>query len=114
MRQEAPAVFPYLQLLEDASGIEPADISMRYVSSSTVQLLRVAASIYLPYLKANDQAVAANEQSFSLEVEGQRYDQTVFKYHAKCYRIIREKFAALDPAARLEVETALGSVELLS
>ena len=114
MRQEAPGTFPYLQLLEDASGIEPVEMSLPSVSAGTIDLLRLAANVYLPYLRANEKAVAANDPSFSFEVGGLRYVQTPFKYHAKCYRVLRDKFAALDSSARLEVEAALGSIELLS
>ncbi|MCA6112677.1 glutathione S-transferase N-terminal domain-containing protein [Bradyrhizobium cenepequi] len=114
MRQEGLGVFPYLQLLEDASGIEPTNMSMAALSAGSVELLRLAAEVYLPYLRANDKAVAANEQSFALEVKGLRYMQAPFKYHAKCYRILREKFAALQQTARSQVEATLGSVELLS
>jgi glutathione S-transferase len=114
MRQEGAGVFPYLQLLEDASGIEPAEMSMPFVGTGAIDLLRFASDVYLPYLRANEKAVVANDPSFSFEVEGARYVQAPFKYHAKCYRILREKFAALEDTARLQVEAALGRVELLS
>jgi glutathione S-transferase len=114
MRQEGTGIFPYLQFLEDASGIEPAEMDLPSASAGTADLLRLAANVYLPYLRANERAVTANDQSFSFEVEGLRYVQAPFKYHARCYRVIREKFAALESSARLEVEAALGSVEFLS
>lgn len=112
MREEGPGVFPYLQLLEDPSGIEPAATGMPSGEGAT--LLRVAADIYLPYLSANDKAVGEGAPSFSFEVEGLRYVQAPFKYHAKCYRVLREKFERLDASARLQVEAALGSITLLS
>jgi glutathione S-transferase len=114
MRQEGPGIFPYLQLLDDASGIEPAEMGMPLVSAGTIDLLRLAADIYLPYLRANERAVTAGDQSFSFKVEGTRYVQAPFKYHAKCYRVVREKFTALEPSARFQVEAALGSAGLLS
>ena len=114
MRQEGAGVFPYLQLLEDASGIEPAVMTMAAVVNGTIDLLRLAVDVYLPYLRANERAVSANDSSFSFEVGGESYVQVPFKYHAKCYRILREKFAALEDSARLQVEAALGSVDLLS
>ena len=72
MRQEGPANLPYLQLLDDASGIEPAEMGMPLVSAGTIDLLRTAADIYLPYLRANERAVTAGDQSFSFKVEGTR------------------------------------------
>jgi glutathione S-transferase len=114
MRQEGLGVLPYLQLLEDPSGVEPARPSISSCGPATVELLRLAADIYLPYLLANENAVVANKSSFSFEVDGHRYAQTPFKYHAKCYRVLREKFAAMPTLARDQVEAALGSAKLLS
>lgn len=114
MRQEAMGAFPYLQLLEDPSGIEPADLSLRDLGAGTADLLRLASDIYLPYLQANERAVAGGETSFSFEVDGHRYTQAPFKYHAKCYRVLRDKFSALDPVSLAQVEAVLGGAELLS
>jgi glutathione S-transferase len=114
MRDEGLGVFPYLQLLEDPSGIEPTALSLRNIGAGTADLLQLASDIYLPYLRANEKAVAAGETSFSFEVEGHRYTQAPFKYHAKCYRVLRDKFSALDPVSRSQVEAALGGAELLS
>ena len=99
MRREGMGVLPYLQLLEDPSGVEPEKLSLPLVGAATIDILRLATDIYLPYLAANEKAVAANEASFSFEVEGARYVQAPFKYHAKCYRVLREKFAALAAAS---------------
>ena len=114
MRRDGLGVLPYLQLLEDPSGIEPAKLSLSSPGPATVELLRLAGDIYLPYLLANEKAVVANESSFSFEFDGRRYVQAPFKYHAKCYRVLREKFAALPIFARDQVETALGSTKLLN
>jgi hypothetical protein len=113
MRGAAPGVFPYLQLLEDSSGIETQELSLLDIGTATADLLRIAVDIYLPYLRANERALAENEPSFAFEVDGLRYAQEPFKYHAKCYRVLREKFSALDPGARSQVEAVLGSTDLL-
>jgi glutathione S-transferase len=114
MRQEGIGVFPYLQLLEDPSGIEPAELNLRDVGAGAAALLRLANDVYLPYLQANERAVAAGEPSFSFDVDGERYVQAPFKYHAKCYRVLRDKFNALDPVSRAQVEAALDGAERLS
>jgi len=113
MRGAAPGVFPYLQLLEDSSGIETQELSLLDIGAATADLLRIVVDIYLPYLRANERALAGNEPSFAFEVDGLRYVQEPFKYHAKCYRVLREKFSALDPGARSQVEAVLGSTEFL-
>ena len=114
MRDEGLGVFPYLQLLEDPSGIDPAEMSLREIGEGAAGLLQLASDIYLPYLRANEKAVAGGETSFSFEVDGHRYVQAPFKYHAKCYRLLRDKFNALDPISRAQVEAALGGADLLS
>lgn len=114
MRQDAMSVFPYLQLLDDPSGVEPAEMSLLNIGAAAGDLLRLAADIYIPYLRANERAVASNEASFSFEVEGLSCAQAPFKYHAKCYRVLRDKFDALDPTARSQVQAVLGCTRPLS
>lgn len=113
MRHAAPGVFAYLQLLEDSSGIEPRELSFLDIGAAAADLLRFAADIYLPYLRANERALAANESTLAFEVGELRYVQQPFKYHAKCYRVLRDKYNALDPRARSQIEVALGDSEPL-
>jgi glutathione S-transferase len=114
MRDAAVGVFPYLQLLEDASGIDPAVISLSGIGEATIDLLRFAAKFYLPYLKANEQALNDRQPSFSIEVDGLRYSQAPFKYHVKCYRALREKYQAIPPGRRAAVDDILGSADALT
>jgi glutathione S-transferase len=45
MRDAAPGIFPYLQLLEDASGIEPSVIVLGDIGKPTLNLLQFAAEV---------------------------------------------------------------------
>jgi glutathione S-transferase len=100
MRERAPGVFPYLQLLEDASGIDetwPTSISL---SPSTEALLRLAGEVYLPFLEANEKAFDSGERSFSFSALGKHYSQDTFKYQVKCLHWLREEVLALDGETR--------------
>ena len=114
MRDAAAGVFPYLQLLEDASGIDPSVISLNGIGAATIDLLRFAAEFYLPYLKANERALNGGQPSFSIEIDGMRYSQAPFKYHAKCLRTLREKYQAIPAGQRAEVNDILGNVDALA
>jgi len=114
MRDAAAGVFPYLQLLEDASGIDPSVISMRGLGAAAIELLRFAAEFYLPYLKANERALNGGQSSFSIEVDGMRYSQAPFKYHARCLRTLREKYQAVPVGRRARVDDILGNVDALT
>lgn len=103
MRDRGLGIFPYLQLLEDSSGIDPEQIDLSNVGAATTGLLQLAADIYLPYLKSNQQALEEGRPEFCFEVLGLSYTQAPFKYHAKCYRLLQEKYNALNASARLRI-----------
>jgi glutathione S-transferase len=108
MREHCMGVFPYLQLLEDASGIEPADITVDDLGEAAIDFVRLAASIYLPYLKANELALNEGRSSFTFEVDNLKYSQAPFKYHGKCLRNLRQEHAELPPRAKRDVDKILG------
>lgn len=107
MRERAPAIFPYLQLLEDASGIEPAAMTCRDLGTSAIALVRFAAEFYLPYLRANELALQASAPSFAFEVDGMTYCQAPFRYHGKCYRVLRDEYRAIPHTQRAAVAEIL-------
>jgi len=101
MREHAPGVFPYLQLLEDASGINaewppPADS----LPPAATMLLRLAGEVYLPFLEANAKAFAAGAKTFSFSTLGMPYRQDTFKYQVKCLQWLRDEAKALRGESR--------------
>lgn len=104
----APGTFPYLQLLEDASGIESAWASShKPLPPPVTALLGLAAEVYLPFLEANAKAFEAKKDSFSFSALGMSYSQATFKYQVKCLRWLQEEFAALRGDARDRVHVIL-------
>ena len=110
MRSFAPGLFSYLQLLEDASGIEPVELRFDELGAPTIDILRYAASIYLPYLAANELALANGQAVVSIRLEGDEFHQNTFRYHAKCYRLLKEEFNALPREAHARATQLLDRI----
>jgi hypothetical protein len=108
MRRRAADVFLWLLRLDDASGVEGAWIGANApLPKAVVELLRLAADVYLPFLAANNEAFAHGDKEVVLKLLGQRYSQAPFRYQAKCYDGLRKKFATLPAEARARIEPTL-------
>jgi glutathione S-transferase len=107
MRRRAPDVFLWLMRLDDASGVDGAWIEPDALPSAVVELLRLAADVYLPFLKANTEAFEHGDQEVAVSLLGQRYTQAPFRYQVKCYDGLRKKFAALGESARSRIAPVL-------
>jgi glutathione S-transferase len=96
MRAEFPFAFRWVQELDDASGVEG---EWSGVSGAVKDLLKLAGEVYFPFLLANARAVAADKETFSVELLGRAYSQSAFKYQAKCLSELRAAYARLGGAA---------------
>ena len=65
--------------------------------------------VYLPYLEANAAAYANGEKLVRYSVQGVTFVEPVKPYRVWCRDRLQHGFAELDPAARSEVERAVGS-----
>jgi hypothetical protein len=70
-------------------------------------LLRLAGEAYLPFLKANAEAIDEGRDTLHVEIMGRAFTQAPFRYQAKCYRALRSAYAALGPDARMRVQPVL-------
>ena len=108
MRQHAPRVLPWLLRLEDASGVEGAWRAVEDGPTGWVRaMLALAGEAYLPFLRANAEALEKGRETVSMTIFGQTYTQTPFRYQAKCYATLRAKLAALPAAARAAADPLL-------
>jgi glutathione S-transferase len=108
MREIAPFCFRWLMDLDDASGIEgewrdPA----APLSEGVTALLKMAGEIYFPFLLANAAAFERKEETFSVTLLGRTYTQGAFRYQQRCLWELRERYKALDGAAREHVDPVL-------
>ena len=114
MSEQAPGVFPYLQLLEDASGIDeewpqPSDAP----PPAATALLRLAGDVYLPFLEANAKAFEANAKTFTFSALGAQYSQGTFKYQVKCLQWLRDEVKALSGDTRERTLAVLDATNCL-
>lgn len=106
MRADYPYTYRWLAHIDDMSGLEgewePG------ISPVVAELVRISAQVYVPFLRANEQAAEAGKETFRMEAMGLPYSQGVFKYQLKCLRELRARYARLEPSARGEVDAVLG------
>jgi glutathione S-transferase len=118
LRETAPFTFRWLAQLDDASGVEGEWRDPKAPLSNAVKgLLKLAGEVYFPFLLANAQAHARQEETFSFAARGHRYEQATFKYQVKCLAELRARFAGLGAAAREALSPALreaGCLDVLS
>ena len=106
----APRVVAWTCMLEDLSGLEPADadwLDPAHLPTPLLQLLHEVGRLYVPLLLANATALAADQQVLQAQIDGQPWAQQSFAYQAKCLAWLRRDHQALPPAARACVDAAL-------
>ncbi len=109
MRAEAPYLFRWLMQMDDLSGFEggPWRAPEKRLSHAVLELLRMAGSVYFPFLEANAKAAEAGEETFRFEALGMAYEQGTFRYQVKCLSELRRRYAGLSESARKRLEPVL-------
>ncbi len=79
--------------LEAWSSLEPTLMPL---------LQRHVGRLFLPWTVANEAAIAAGQEEFTVELDGHEWTQKPQKYHAKSLRALREKYAAVADKAALD------------
>lgn len=112
LRAERPYFYRWLDLADDASGVEGE--WSQGLSEPVKDLLAIAGETYLPFLKANEEALEKEEKTFSLALEGETYSQGVFKYQKRCLDALREAWSNLDAESRETLRALIGPGETLA
>ena len=109
--------------MEDLSGLPISEDNSDWIDASAGlpdslrALIAEIATLYIPYLKVNAEAVMNGAEMVEAEVDGRPYRQNPFTYQAKCLQWIAEEYAALstDDKTRLaEVTHGTGLVDALN
>jgi glutathione S-transferase len=112
----APRVTAWVGMLEDLSGVEPADgdwIAADALPATLCDLLAEVGRVYPPVMLANARAVMAGDAEVAATVDGQPWSQQPFPYQAKCLGWLREAHSALPGPARKTVDAALAPAGLM-
>lgn len=108
--EQAPRVFAWVDLVDDLSGMEPADDQWSPVDDlpdTLHALLCEVGRVYVPVLLANAAALVNGEDQVQTEIDSRPWTQPPFAYQSKCLQWIRKEYAALDEPARTSVDTML-------
>lgn len=113
--QVAPRVTAWVGMMEDQSGLEPAEgdwIATDPLPKTLAAILAEIGRVYPPVMLANAQAVVAGAPEVRAEVDGEVWTQQPFPYQAKCLGWLRQTHADLPAAARERVDAILKPARL--
>lgn len=102
-RARSARVRAWLDRMEDLSGLEPSDtdwFTPEQAGKVLKPLLAEIGRVYLPFLKANAEALAAGKPDFETEIDGQAWQQPTFPYQAKCLQNLLETAKVLPAEVR--------------
>jgi glutathione S-transferase len=106
----APRVVAWTHVVDDLSGLEPADgdwPACAALPDSLRALLGEVGRVYAPFLLANADALERGAERVECTIDGRPWVQAPFPYQAKCLAWLRQAHAALAPADRAAVDDAL-------
>ncbi|MEQ9638895.1 MAG: glutathione S-transferase family protein [Alphaproteobacteria bacterium] len=73
------------------------------LSPTLLPLLRQEiAGVFLPWSDANARALAAGEESFTVELDGKPFTQATQRYHARSLGVLRRRYVDVDDKGRLD------------
>jgi glutathione S-transferase len=106
----APRVYAWVDLMEDRTGVEPAEedwMDVTAMPATLTALLTEIGRVYCPVMLANAKAIAVGAASVETTVDGHPWIQPPFPYQAKCLGWLRGAREGLARDARARVDTAL-------
>ena len=108
--ERSPRTYAWTEMMEDLSGLEPADDDWRSVTelpASFRGLLGEVGRFHAPFLLANAAALERNLERVETEIAGRPWVQKPFPYQRKCLGWLRESHARLGPDARRAIDALL-------
>jgi glutathione S-transferase len=108
--KRAPRVYAWVEVVEDLSGVEPADsdwFKPTAIPVTILALLKEVGRVYAPALMANAKAIAEGKETFETVIDGKPWKQQTFPYQAKCLQWIRNAYADLSAKDRGAIDPVL-------
>ena len=78
-------------------------------NKSLASIVEEISNIYLPYLKANHDALIDKAEIFSLKLGNATWEQKTFPYQSKCYQWIKNEFNTLSDKNKSAIKKFIGS-----
>ena len=106
----APRVFAWVGLMEDLSGLEPAEadwMNLDSIPATLIGLLNEIGRVYPPVMLANARALEDRSDTVEAKVDGKAWTQTPFPYQGKCLKWLRAEHDELSDPARAAVDKIL-------
>lgn len=110
LRASVPYLYRWLDHADDASDPSGnwSDPDMALAAGPVRSLLAQAGDTYLPFLKANLEAIERGAADFSVGIEGGTFAQATFAYQARCLAFLRQEWASLPVPARETLSGLIG------
>ncbi len=108
--QQAPRVYAWVDLLEDLSGLEPADdqwAGRTQVKQMLQPLFAEMGRTFVPVMLANLRALSESEDMVHATVDGADWVQQPFPYQGKCVQWLRDAYQGLSEDDRAYVDDVL-------
>jgi glutathione S-transferase len=99
----APRVVAWVDVVEDLSGLEPADgdwIGRDDAATALRPLLTEIGRVYAPFLVANAAALERGAATVECTIDGRPWTQQTFPYQRKCLQWLREGWESLGASDR--------------
>ena len=95
--QKAPRVYAWVDVVDDLSGLEVAQDWPTWETPPAAlrPLLEEVGRVYPAVMLANADAIAQGESTFVTEILGEKWEQPVFVYQARCLKVLRTQFDEL-------------------
>lgn len=104
----SPRLRAWIDRAEDLSGHAAQGwIDRTTITAHLGELLAEVGRVYAPFLVANARAVASGQTDFETQIDGQRWQQPVFAYQAKCLVSLRQARDALSTEGRRALDRSL-------
>lgn len=109
--RQAPRVVAWVDVVEDLSGLEPADgdwIGRDDAGTALRPLLTEIGRVYAPFLVANAAALDRGASNVECAIDGRPWKQQTFPYQRKCLQLLRESWEALGAGDRAAARAIVG------
>jgi glutathione S-transferase len=106
----APRVVAWVDVVEDLSGLEPADgdwLGRDEAAAALRPLVSEIGRVYAPFLVANAAALERGASTVECTIDGRPWTQQPFPYQGKCLQWLREGWERLGIADRAAAEKVM-------